>query len=105
MSPGIPASPNAVAIAATRDPARSWKPVLQVLAPWLLLEALVAVAFMSAHLAMAIETSDHMIDLETCAFGLACGAMVGGTTLSIAAFTVAGVAALGDLVRRFHPFG
>ena len=61
MSPGIPASPNAVAIAATRDPARSWKPVLQVLAPWLLLEALVAVAFMSAHLAMAIETSLFLI--------------------------------------------
>lgn len=67
------------------------------LPPWLPLEATIAVVFMGAHLAMAIETSDHMIDLETCAFGLDCGAMKGGTTLSIVA--------LGDLVRRFHPFG
>ena len=75
------------------------------LPPWLLLEATITVVFMGAHLAMAIETSDHMIDLETCAFGLDCGAMKGGTTLSIVALSMAGVAALGDLVRRFHPFG
>ena len=105
MGPGVLANSATVAIAAPRDPARSWRPVLRVLAPWLLLEALVTVAFMSARLAMAIETSDHMIDLETCAFGLACGAMIGGTTLSIVALSVAGVAALNDLVRRFHPFG
>ncbi len=64
--------------------------------PWLLLEVLAAVVFMAVSLGLTVEESGHEIDLDTMLHGLAYGAVVGGVTLAIVAFTVAVMATLID---------
>lgn len=77
---------------------RRWRRGISPWAPWVLLEVLVAIGFMSSCLGEAIEDAGHVVDAKTVTIGLATGAVYGGTTLAVIAFSVAGVAAL--MARR-----